>query len=67
MDKRSDDDINNEEPNPLNNIIKQYSVRGVYNPIKLYCFPLPSPMGLVLGVDDEPSFNKDTNDKTLLI
>jgi len=35
IDRRSEEDINNEEPKALNNTIKQYSVRGVYIPIKL--------------------------------
>jgi len=35
IERRSEEDINNEEPKALNNTIKQYSVLGVYKPIKL--------------------------------
>ena len=34
IDIRSEDEINKDEPKPLNNTIKQYSVLGVYKPIK---------------------------------
>jgi hypothetical protein len=39
----------------------------VYNPIIVYWCPLLYPNGTSLGLDDEPSVNKDTNAKTLLI
>jgi hypothetical protein len=35
IERRSEEDINNEEPKALNKTIKQYSVLGVYKPIKL--------------------------------